>query len=200
MGEPITLENARDYLFGVVLLNDWSARDIQTWEMVPLGPFNAKNFGTTLSPWVVTWDALEPFLVPPLEPDRPLLPYLKARNGEDHVFTGSLTVSIKPSGGRVSNVVTRTDSKNLIFSFPQMLAHHSINGCPFRAGDLLGSGTISGPDPGTFGSLLEQTSGGKNHITISGEQRTFLQDGDEVVFTGVCRGIITKTRSRERGA
>jgi fumarylacetoacetase len=153
--------------------------------MVPLGPFNAKNFATTISPWVVTIDALEPFLVEPLEASRPLLPYLTAQKGEDGVFDIALQVSIKPRDSHVETV-TRTNGRNLVFSFAQMLAHHSIGGCPFNAGDLLGSGTISGTERGEFGSLLEQTNGGRDSVTIAGTERTFLEDGDEVTFTGIC--------------
>ncbi|KAF2668004.1 fumarylacetoacetase [Microthyrium microscopicum] len=185
MGTPVGVKRAfEEGLFGVVLMNDWSARDIQTWEMVPLGPFNAKNFGTSVSGWVVTMDALEPFLVPALQGDRPLLDYLQG-DKESMVPDIKLDVTIEtPAGTRQK--VTNTTSRNLLFSFPQMLAHHTVGGCPFNTGDLLGSGTISGTERGSFGSLFEQTDGGKSMITIAEEPRTFLADGDTVIFSGVC--------------
>ncbi|PGH13307.1 fumarylacetoacetase [Helicocarpus griseus UAMH5409] len=182
LGEPIPIDQAEDHLFGVVLMNDWSARDIQAWEYVPLGPFNAKNFATTITPWVVLMDALEPFRTQGLEPGRPLLPYLQEKNKEN-VYDISLEVSLKANGK--DNKIAETNSKNLLFSFPQMLAHHSITGCNMNTGDLLGSGTISGDKPGTLGSFLENTNGGKNPIKLAdGSERVFLQDGDEVVLRG----------------
>jgi fumarylacetoacetase len=199
IGEPVPVERAAERLFGVVLLNDWSARDVQAWEMVPLGPFNAKNFATSVSPWVVTMEALEPFLVEGLESERELLPYLGGPEAR-RVFDISLTVEIESeflrsisygsnkfeaSPGK-KQVVTETSGRNLIFSFPQMLAHHTVGGCPFNSGDLIGSGTISGTERGSFGSLFEQTEGGKSTIEVVGATRTFLQDGDIVRFSGIC--------------
>ncbi|KLJ10216.1 fumarylacetoacetase [Blastomyces silverae] len=184
LGEPIPIDKAGDHLFGVVLMNDWSARDIQAWEYVPLGPFNAKNFATTITPWVVLMDALEPFRAQGLEPGNPLLPYLQEKKAEN-VYDIPLEVHLVANGKDTK--IAESNSKNLLFSFPQMLAHHSITGCNMRTGDLLGSGTISGDRPGTLGSLLENTNGGKNPIKLDdGSERVFLQDGDEVILRGAC--------------
>ncbi|MCJ1475636.1 hypothetical protein MMC13_004299 [Lambiella insularis] len=187
IGERIPIEEADDYLFGVVLLNDWSARDVQAWEYIPLGPFNAKNFGTTISPWVVLADALESYKCEGLVNETDLLPYLQ--QAETHnVYDISLEVDLTTSSG-TTTTITRTNSRNLLFSFPQMLAHHSITGCPLQVGDLLGSGTISGSDPGTLGSMLEQCANGTSTIKLNGgEERTFLQDGDIVTMRGWAGG------------
>lgn len=185
LGEPVPIDEAEDHIFGLVLMNDWSARDIQAWEYVPLGPFNAKNFATTISPWVVLVDALEPFRAPGLEPgDREsLLPYLREKRSVNG-YNIALEVELKTSSG-VSTVVSRTNATNLLYSFAQMLAHHTITGCNMNPGDLLGSGTISGTERGTEGSLLEQTNG-KNPITLAdGSERLFLEDGDTVILRGV---------------
>ncbi|KAK2811213.1 hypothetical protein FQN50_002310 [Emmonsiellopsis sp. PD_5] len=184
LGEPIPIEEAEDHLFGVVLMNDWSARDIQAWEYVPLGPFNAKNFATTITPWVVLMDALEPFRTTGLESGKELLPYLQEKKTEN-VYDIPLEVNLTANG--TTTKIANSNSKNLLFSFPQMLAHHSITGCNMNTGDLLGSGTISGSVAGTLGSLLENTNGGKNPIKLAdGSERVFLQDGDEVVLQGKC--------------
>ncbi|KAL6708486.1 hypothetical protein ACN47E_002749 [Coniothyrium glycines] len=184
-GVPISIDKAEENLFGVVLMNDWSARDIQAWEYVPLGPFNAKNFGTTISTWVVLADALEPFRTKGLVNDGEVLPYLKEKD-EKSVYDINLQVDVKTSSGK-STTISRVNARNLLWSFPQMLAHHTITGCPFRPGDLLGSGTISGNSPAEYGSFIEQSSNGKNAITLEGgETRTFLEDGDEITITGVC--------------
>ncbi|KAL0930525.1 fumarylacetoacetase [Colletotrichum truncatum] len=183
LGSPIPIKDAEEYIFGYVLMNDWSARDIQQWEYVPLGPFNAKNFGTTISPWVVLADALEPFRTQGLENDTPLQSYLREER-PDKVFDIKLQVSLSASGDE-ETVLTNTSSKNLLWSWPQMVAHHSISGCNLRAGDLLGSGTISGFEPGTQGSLLEQSQGGKVPIKLNGgKERKFLEDGDTVIIRG----------------
>ncbi|EEH09572.1 fumarylacetoacetase [Histoplasma capsulatum G186AR] len=184
LGEPIPIDKAEDHLFGVVLMNDWSARDIQAWEYIPLGPFNAKNFATTITPWVVLMDALEPFRTQGLEPGKPLLPYLQEKKIEN-VYDIPLEVHLVVDGKDTK--IAESNSKNLLFSFSQMLAHHSITGCNMRTGDLLGSGTISGDRPGTLGSFLENTNGGKNPIKLAdGSERVFLQDGDEVILRGAC--------------
>ncbi|KAF2019015.1 Fumarylacetoacetase [Aaosphaeria arxii CBS 175.79] len=184
-GEPLPIGEAEDSLFGVVLMNDWSARDIQAWEYVPLGPFNAKNFGTTISPWVVLADALAPFKVKGLENDTEILPYLQQKD-EKNVYDIQLKVDLKSISGNASTI-TQTSGRHLLWSFPQMMAHHTITGCPLQVGDLIGSGTISGPTSAEYGSLLEQTQNGKSSITIAGgEERRFLEDGDEVTITGVC--------------
>ncbi|KAH7095887.1 hypothetical protein FB567DRAFT_513667 [Paraphoma chrysanthemicola] len=184
-GEPISIDKAEENLFGVVLMNDWSARDIQAWEYVPLGPFNAKNFGTTISTWVVLADALEPFKVKGLENDTEVLPYLKEKN-EKSVYDINLQVDIKTSSDNTTTI-SKVNAQNLLWSFPQMLAHHTITGCPFNPGDLLGSGTISGATPQEYGSFLEQSQGGKEPISLNaGEKRVFLEDGDEITIRGVC--------------
>ena len=185
MGETITIDEAEQSLFGFVLMNDWSARDIQAWEYVPLGPFNAKNFGTSISPWVVLADALEPFRTKGLENDVETLPYLVEKRTEN-MYDIKLEVQLTTKSGSTSTI-SQTSSKNLLFSFPQMLAHHSITGCPFNVGDLLGSGTISGTEPTSCGSLLEQNKGGKETIKLQGgEVRKFLEDGDRITITGFC--------------
>ncbi|KAI9748818.1 MAG: hypothetical protein M4579_007109 [Chaenotheca gracillima] len=183
MGAPVSIRDAEDSLFGIVLLNDWSARDIQAWEYVPLGPFNAKNFGTTISPWIVLADALEPFRTAGLENKTKIQSYLD-EGRKDTVYGLKLEVDIKTSSG-TTTTLSKTSSSNLLWSFPQMIAHHSVTGCPLRVGDLLGSGTISGTEPGTHGSLLEANQNGKKTIELEGgEERKFLQDGDTIVLRG----------------
>jgi fumarylacetoacetase len=187
LGEPVRIEDAPEHLFGVVLMNDWSARDIQAWEYVPLGPFNAKNFGTTISAWVVLMDALEPFAINGMENDTKLLPYLDEKDRKSN-YAIDLSVTLTTSSGNESNI-GKTSAKNLLFSFPQMLAHHTIGGCPFNVGDLLGSGTISGESKAEKGCLLEQTDNGKTDVELQGgEKRKFIEDGDTITITGVCGG------------
>ncbi|KAK1515158.1 fumarylacetoacetase [Colletotrichum costaricense] len=183
LGSPVSVKDADEHIFGYVLMNDWSARDIQQWEYVPLGPFNAKNFGTSISAWVVLADALEPFRTKGLENETQLQKYLQ-EDRSDSVLDIKLEVTLAPSEGE-ETTVTRTSAKNLLWSWPQMVAHHSISGCNLRAGDLLGSGTISGDQAGTQGSLLEQSQGGKVPIKLNGgQERKFIQDGDTVVIRG----------------
>lgn len=186
LGEPISIANAREHIFGMVLLNDWSARDIQAWEYQPLGPFLAKNFATSISPWVVTMDALEPFRVsgPAQEPTP--LPYLGTNvNGYDI----HLEVSLQSPRMNNSQIISRSNMRHLYWSIDQMLVHHTITGCNMRVGDLCGTGTISGPAEDSYGSLLELTWRGEKPIQLSGnEQRTFLQDGDVVTIKGYCQG------------
>lgn len=185
MGSPIKIADAEDHIFGYVLLNDWSARDIQTWEYIPLGPFNSKNFATSISPWVVLADALEPFRTKAIENKTALQNYLKDGR-EDTVFDIELEVDIQTPEGDTTTI-SRTSSKNLMWSFPQMIAHHSLGGCPMNTGDLLGSGTISGPDPRESGSLLELSKGGKEDIMLYGmDVRRFLKDGDTITIRGSC--------------
>lgn len=185
LGEPVTIADAPEHLFGVVLMNDWSARDIQAWEYIPLGPFNSKNFGTSISPWVVLMDALEPFSTAGLENDTRLLPYLDEKDRKSH-YAIDLTFSLTTSSGQTTTL-TRTSATELLFSFPQMLAHHTIGGCPFNVGDLMGSGTISGKTKAEKGALLEQTENGKTELELEGgEKRKFLEDGDIVTLSGVC--------------
>ncbi|KAK4168470.1 hypothetical protein QBC43DRAFT_254255 [Cladorrhinum sp. PSN259] len=186
MGEAVSVKDAEEHIFGYVLLNDWSARDIQTWEYVPLGPFNGKNFGSTISPWVVLADALEPFRTKPIENKTDLQGYLK-EGREDTVFDIQLEIDLTTAEGDTTTI-GRTSSKHLLWSFPQMIAHHTLGGCPLRTGDLLGSGTISGPGgAGERGSLLEMNEGGKKEILLYGmDARTFLKDGDTVTLRGSC--------------
>ena len=185
MGDVIRIEDAPDYLFGMVLLNDWSARDIQAWEYQPLGPVHSKNFGTTISPWVVLMDALEPFATHGIPSKTKPLPYLDEKKKDNH-FDIDLKVNITTHEGKTTTV-SETSSKNLLFSFPQMLAHHTIGGCPFNVGDLLGSGTISGRAENEKGCLLEMSGNGEKEIQLAGgEKRTYLADYDEVAISGVC--------------
>ena len=187
MGSPIPISKAGDSIFGYVLMNDWSARDVQAWEYVPLGPFTAKNFGTTISAWVVLADALEPFRAPKLANDTPLLDYLK-EGREDTVYDINLEVDLTtPEGNKTT--ISKTSGRNLLWSFAQMIAHHSVTGCPMVTGDLLGSGTISGKGEGDLGSMLEMNQSGKKDIMLAGmEVRKFLKDGDTVTIRGVCGG------------
>jgi len=185
LGEPIPIEQAHGHIFGMVLMNDWSARDIQKWEYVPLGPFLAKNFGTTVSPWVVTMEALEPFKTANYHQDPEPLPYLKHQ--DEYNFDINLNVAIKPFDGEEAAVICRSNFKWMYWTMKQQLAHHSISGCNLSPGDLLGSGTISGPTPDSFGSLLELSWRGSKTVDVgNGKTRKFLQDGDEVILTGFC--------------
>ncbi|KAI0391918.1 Fumarylacetoacetase [Xylariaceae sp. FL0594] len=185
MGERIKVTDAEDHIFGYVLLNDWSARDLQKWEYVPLGPFNGKNFASTISPWVVLADALEPFRTRGLENKTPLQDYLK-EGRQDVAFDINLEVDIQTSEGDTTTIL-QSNSKYLMWSFPQMIAHHSLGGCPMNTGDLLGTGTISGPETRESGSLLELSNGGKEDIMLAGMNvRRFLKDGDTVIFRGSC--------------
>ncbi|KAH8808469.1 hypothetical protein F5884DRAFT_792337 [Xylogone sp. PMI_703] len=185
-GKPIRVgQEAEDAIFGYVLLNDWSARDIQAWEYVPLGPFNAKNFASTISPWVVLADALEPFRTTPLPNDTELLPYLREER-KDTVFDIQLQVDLTTDTD-ATTTISRVSGKNLLWSFNQMIAHHSIGGCPMNTGDLLGSGTISGTGSNDLGSLLEMTQNGKKELMLAGmDVRKFLKDGDTITIRGVC--------------
>lgn len=188
LGEPIRIQDAPDHLFGVVLMNDWSARDIQAWEYVPLGPFNSKNFGTTISAWVVLMDALEPFATNGMENDAPVLPYLDEKGRKSH-YAIDLSFSITSPSSGTPTTLARTSATQLLFSFPQMLTHHTVGGCPFNVGDLMGSGTISGKTKAEKGALLEQTENGMERVELKGgETRTFLEDGDVVTMMGVCGG------------
>lgn len=185
LGKPIDVNNAADHIFGLVLLNDWSARDIQGWEYVPLGPFLGKSFGTTISPWIVTLDALGPFACDAPKQDPPPMPYLTEKTSNNYDI--QLEVQLKPAG-QDPCVVTKSNFRHLYWTVTQQLAHHTINGCNLRPGDLLGTGTISGPEPDSLGCLLEQTWNGQKPLSLNGTSRTFLEDGDEVIFTGVCKG------------
>jgi fumarylacetoacetase len=187
LGEPIPVQDARDHIFGLVLVNDWSARDIQTWEYRPLGPFLAKNFATSISPWVVTLDALEPFLVegPRQEPEP--LPYLQSTGRWGYDIDLEVQLQSAQMGHPV--VISRSNFRHLYWNMAQQLAHHTITGCNVRPGDLLATGTISGPTPDSLGSLLELSWQGTKPLTLpNGETRTYLADGDRVTLTGRAQG------------
>jgi fumarylacetoacetase len=183
-GKSVPVEEARDQIFGMVLLNDWSARDIQKWEYVPLGPFLAKNFATTISAWIVTLDALEPFRVQgPVQDPQPL-PYLREEGKTAYDIKLEAYIQPKKDG---ENLVSRTNFKYMYWSIAQQLAHQTVNGCNVRSGDLYGSGTISGPDPGSYGSMLELTWKGTKPLKLKdGSERKFLEDGDTVILRGHC--------------
>jgi fumarylacetoacetase len=189
LGEPIRIADAAEHVFGVVLMNDWSARDIQKWEYVPLGPFLAKNFATTISPWVVTMEALEQFRLPAPAQDPVPLPYLREPGGGS-VFDVHLEVAIAPAAAATQPlVVSRSNAKYLYWTFSQQIAHHTVTGCNLQPGDLLGSGTISGPEPHEYGSMLEICWKGTKPLTLpDGSQRKFIADGDLVSITGFCQG------------
>lgn len=185
MGENIPVHEAEDYIFGMVLLNDWSARDIQKWEYVPLGPFLAKNFATSISPWIVTMDALEPFRTKGPKQDPTPLPYLQ-QNGK-HAYDINLEVQIEPENVKPTTV-SKSNFKYMYWSMCQQLAHHTSNGCRVNSGDMMGSGTISGPTPDSYGSMLELTWNGKNPIVMNdGSERKFINDNDTVIITGYCK-------------
>ena len=184
MGEPIPVNEAEDHIFGMVLFNDWSARDIQKWEYVPLGPFLAKNFASSMSPWIVTLDALEPFRAKGPEQSPAPMEYLQ-HEGE-HAFDINLQVAIQPENND-ETVIANSNFKYMYWSMAQQLAHHTVNGCRVNSGDLMGSGTISGPTPDSFGSMLELTWGGKNPLKLKdGSERKFINDGDTVIMRGYC--------------
>ncbi|NHF59279.1 fumarylacetoacetase [Flavobacteriaceae bacterium TP-CH-4] len=184
LGEPVPIDEAEDYIFGLVLFNDWSARDIQKWEYVPLGPFLAKNFASSISPWIVTLDALEPFRVQsPTQHPTPL-PYLQQKGL--HSFDIKLEVAITPENGQ-PNTVSRSNFKFMYWTMAQQLAHHTINGCKINSGDMLGSGTISGSTPDSYGSMLELAWQGTKPIQLSdGSKRSFIEDNDTVIMRGYC--------------
>ncbi|RBC00506.1 fumarylacetoacetase [Pseudomonas sp. MWU12-2115] len=195
MGEPIAIGDAAEHIAGFCLLNDWSARDIQAWEYQPLGPFLSKSFITSVSPWVVTAEALEPFRT--RQPARPEgdpqpLPYLFDKRDQDAgAFDIELEVLLLTEAMREQNLpahrLTLSNTRYMYWTVAQMVAHHSVNGCQLQAGDLFGSGTLSGPQSGQFGSLLEITEGGKKPIELaSGEVRKFLEDGDEIILRARC--------------
>jgi fumarylacetoacetase len=212
LGVPISIEDADDYIAGLCLLNDWSARDVQVWEYQPLGPFLAKNFATSISPWIVTTEALAPYRIPqpPRSTEDPKpLPYLWSdRDQASGAYAVTMEVSICTQRMRDANMAPQRLSRGpmnvMYWTIAQLLTHHTCNGCNLQAGDLLGTGTLSGVDATTFGSLIELSHGGQAPLTLSnGEQRTFLQNGDEVVFSayaetpgrarigfGECRGKV----------
>ena len=182
LGDSINTDEADDYIFGMCLFNDWSARDIQKWEYVPLGPFLAKNFASSMSPWIVTLDALQPYKIPGPKQDPAVLPYLEYK-GEKH-YDINLEVAIKISSGE-EKVVSKSNFKNMYWNMNQQLAHHTINGCDIRCGDLLASGTISGNEKEAFGSMLEISWKGTKPISMpDGSTRKFIHDGDTVIMRG----------------
>jgi fumarylacetoacetase len=197
LGEPVNIAQAEQHLFGVGLLNDWSARDVQAWEYQPLGPFLAKNFATTISPWIVTMEALEPyrceFARAPGEPQP--LPYLDSPQNREH---GAISITLEAwlqtasmrTAGHAPVRLSQTNFRDSAYwTLAQLLTHHTVNGCNLRPGDLFGSGTLSGPNAGQAGSLLELSLGGKQSIQLpNGETRTFLVDGDTVILRGYCEG------------
>ncbi len=189
------MERAEDHVFGLALFNDWSARDIQAWEYQPLGPFLSKNFASTVSPWIVTLDALQPFRSPFLRPagDPDPLPYLDSqRNRAAGAFDIELEVWLQTAkmreAGHAGDRLSCSNFSDAYWTIAQLVAHHTVNGCNLVSGDLFGSGTMSGPQPDQGGSLLELSAGGKQPIRLSnGEARTFLEDGDTVVLRGHCK-------------
>jgi len=184
---PVSVTQADRMIFGYVLLNDWSARDIQAWEYQPLGPFQAKATATSISPWIVTKAALEPFRTQSPERERDLLPYLN--EPWPMLYDIPLTVSIQPELAAAPTVIARTNYREIYYSFPQQLAHHTTAGAPMNIGDLLGSGTISGPSKSERGSLLELGWGGKEPLELdTGESRSFIEDGDTLTLSGMAEG------------
>ena len=180
MGESISTREAEDAIFGMVVFNDWSARDIQSWEYVPLGPFLAKNFGSSVSPWVVTLEALEPFRTASPKQDPEVLDYLKFEGDKNYDI--NLEVYIQPENGE-HTLISESNYKHMYWNMTQQLAHHTVNGCNLEVGDMYASGTISGSDPKSFGSMLELTWRGQNPIQLSnGEERKFINDNDTVTM------------------
>ncbi len=187
LGDPVPIDRAIDHIFGFVLMNDWSARDIQAWEYQPLGPFLAKNFCTSISPWVVTLEALEPFRKSLSRQDPEPLPYLRQK--DDFTFDIHLEAHLRTSSMDAPHIITRTNFQNLYWSVAQQLAHHTVNGCNLQPGDLLASGTISGPTEESRGCMLELTWRGANPLKLpNGEMRKWLEDGDTLTITGWCDG------------
>jgi fumarylacetoacetase len=190
LGHRIKAEEADEYIFGMVVFNDWSARDIQKWEYVPLGPFLGKNFGSSMSPWVVTMDALEPFKVEGPQQDPPVLPYLETTGKNNYDI--HLEVGLTPEGNTES-VISRSNYKYMYWNQRQQLAHHTVNGCNINAGDMMASGTISGPTKDSYGSMLELSWAGKEPFKLdTGETRTFIEDGDTVTMRGWCTNGTTR--------
>jgi fumarylacetoacetase len=182
LGDSISTEDANDYIFGLMLFNDWSARDIQQWEYVPLGPFLGKNFGSTLSPWIVTMEALAPFVCEGPKMEREILPYLQYE-GERN-YDVQLSVAIAPEGTE-EKIVSNSNFKYMYWNMAQQLAHHTINGCNVAVGDVMASGTISGSTPDSYGSMLEIAWKGTKPVAMpDGSERRFIQDNDTVIIRG----------------
>lgn len=185
LGESISTQEAEDYIFGLCLFNDWSARDIQAWEYVPLGPFLAKNFASSISPWIVTLDALEPFSVETVEQNPEVLSYLKFEGKKSYDI--QLEVGLQPKDSEETTICT-SNFKYMYWNMAQQLAHHTVNGCNVRCGDLMGSGTISGVTPDSYGSMLELAWRGTKPLTLkNGEERKFILDNDTVTMRGHCK-------------
>lgn len=185
LGEPIPVNEAEDHIFGLVLFNDWSARDIQKWEYVPLGPFLAKSFASSISPWIVTLDALQPFKVEGPKPEREQLPYLQYKGKKSYDI--NLEVLIATENG-MENKIASSNFKYMYWNMSQQLAHHTVNGCNVNSGDMMGSGTISGPTPDSYGSMLELTWRGEKPLTLAdGTERKFINDNDTVILKGYCK-------------
>ncbi len=184
LGESISTANAEEYIFGQVLFNDWSARDIQKWEYIPLGPFLAKNFGSSIAPWIVTMKALEPFKIKGPEQDTQVLSYLEYDGLKNYDI--NLEVAIQPENCK-ETVVSKSNFKYMYWNMSQQLAHHTVNGCNVKVGDLMASGTISGKDKNSYGSMLELSWGGKHTVQLNeGGERKFIQDNDMVIMRGYC--------------
>jgi len=187
LGEAVNADNAVENIFGLVVMNDWSARDIQKWEYVPLGPFGGKNWGTTIGPWIVTLEALEEFKIPNQVQEPEVLGYLSQKDLS--AYDINLEVTIKGTDMKEPNTITSSNAKYLYWTFQQQLAHHTVTGCNMKPGDLCGSGTISGPEQHQFGSMLETSWKGTREVKFSdGTSRKFLKDHDEVNMTGFCQG------------
>ncbi|NDP62506.1 fumarylacetoacetase, partial [Polaromonas sp.] len=194
LGEPVPITQAEDHVFGLCLLNDWSARDLQAWEYQPLGPFLSKNFATTISPWIVTLEALAPYRLPFVRPeaDPQPLPYLDSDSNRQQgaldiqLQVGLLTPRMREAG-QADATLCRTSYRHAYWTVAQLVTHHTVNGCNLQPGDLFGSGTLSGPTLDQAGALIELTTGGKHPLALpNGESRTYLEDGDAVVIRGWC--------------
>jgi fumarylacetoacetase len=184
MGDAIATSEAEEFIFGMALFNDWSARDIQKWEYVPLGPFLAKNFASSVSPWIVTLDALEPFRTEGPVQDPKVLPYLEYKGNKNIDIQLEVAIEI-PNGDQ--KIVSESNYKNMYWNMNQQLAHHTVNGCNVRCGDLMASGTISGSDPSSYGSMLEISWRGTKPVQMpDGTERKFINDGDSVIMRGAC--------------
>jgi len=187
LGDSIPISQAHNHIFGMVVMNDWSARDIQKWEYIPLGPFGAKNLGTSISPWIVTMEALQPFVCANMQQDPEPLPYLK--HEDNYNFDINLEVKLAADSLKEPALLAKSNFKFMYWTMKQQLAHHSITGCNIRPGDLLASGTISGEERSQFGSMLELNWSGKMAIELpEGQTRKFIQDGDQIIMTGYCEG------------
>ena len=184
LGEPITIENAEEHIFGKVIFNDWSARDIQGWEYVPLGPFLGKNFASSISPWIVTMAALEPFRCESIKQVPTVLPYLQYKGQKN--FDINLEVGIAPEGDE-ETIISESNFKYMYWNMAQQLTHHTVNGCNVNVGDMMASGTISGRDEHSYGSMIEISQGGKKPMELkNGKTRTFLEDGDTITIRAYC--------------